>query len=728
MLFKRLRNKKGFSLTELIFAGSIAVVIMITIMSAWIFAYRTWKEETVQTDLRVDLMSSLERIKSDLRLSSLTYMVFYPEDASTYTAVSLPKASVDANGLFGMNTNEEIDWEETIVYFVGTDDDGNDVLKRIVIDPRDNSLTPEEHYTQLENIVTSGAGPSGSTEEEFLENIDTFAITSLAPYIDFYESSTTPVRAGKIVFGWAKLSAGNHTVKLEVTGKNSLSSGYDLGIDSISIEPAGSVRDVEYYSSAYAPSGMISTSGGSVNRVHSSVWSNDNYLELASASVGSYIAFTDYYDLWRESAFMAVSQNNTEKIGEEVRISLEIPELDEQGELGWFGYTEAGSSDQDGVSSGFPGGVAAPVTIRTVVTQDNIDSDVDMIRVSFKASETNPLVVDKAYITKRNGTAGFDGLANQATGALDVENYHRHQQLFFYDSSGSVTESVTIAADSEEWSLWTAFPLRNDSDYLISMYVSDAASVDCTAWSNIDATARTYYLTGSTTTAAGTPDWTAGAIVPGSDDDIFINAQIDTWVMAGTVESQICDTTIADPTYSNIKWSENLPSGTDVLLKARSSDDEYMTGATDWDSIAASSSNPNGLSIGAGRYLQFMAELVTDPFWGSGAAVLSYSNYVDAQVALSVYDFPTNTGVYYITKANVPWLDDVQIDWPGVDRICTITGYIGRKNDYGQAKITVDGSDLVKILSLHLRVAQEWQSKTISAENIIDIEPRNTGK
>ncbi len=93
------------------------------------------------------------------------------------------------------------------------------------------------------------------------------------------------------------------------------------------------------------------------------------------------------------------------------------------------------------------------------------------------------------------------------------------------------------------------------------------------------------------------------------------------------------------------------------------------------------------------------------------------------------YTFPEDSGTPYVTTVVSGEIDDVTIDWhPPTERVCAITGYIARKNDYGQAKITVDGDDIIKVLSVHIKVLKDVQGRSVSEENYIDVQPRNTGK
>lgn len=745
-------NKKGFTLVEVLFVSIISVVVVGAILSVWLLTQKVWTGERKRTDFRVGLMQALETVKNDLRLSSITYIAFYPAGGGPYAAVSMPVAETDANNLLTLNANGEIDWDKTVIYHIFTETDGTKTLRRTVYDPRDNTMTDDARYAQLAGVVTAGAGGTGSaTDTEFLKDVDTFEISSLAPIVDFYEDSTVPVRVGKVVFGWTKLSAGNHTIRFEITGKNDSSSGYDIGIDTLMIEPSGSAREVEYYISTFAPDGALTVSGGSASRVHDTIWSNDNYLKFAAVGIGDYVEILDYYDLWRESAFESSVLSGTEKVEEEVRIKLNVPQGKNEGEITWFANVEAGDSEQEGRDGDLP---AYPITIRTVVSNINMDTEGDFVRVRFKSSLENPLRISRACITRRSAAA--NGLVNVDPTGLTVSEYHMHQQLFFrdeydMDGDGSTTDMVKFACvppNSEVWSEWTAFPLvlkdadANDVDYFITFCIPDLETAvfpagwdsfnplvtDCKYWQG--SSTRSYYITGDYATvllpAAGTPDWSGYTVT--SANNIYVTANIDTWKKAGTVESQILDTAVTGPAYGMMKWSEQRPAGTGILLKARSSESEYMVGAAAWDSIAGSGVNPHSLDVGAGRYVQFLAELSTTPFWEVDGTTLSYEDYIALQAAANPYDFPESGGEPYVTGTSSSWVDDIEIDWPGDARICTITGYVAKKSDYGQAKVTVDGAELTKILSVHVIVSGEVCGKAVVEENIVEVEPRNTGK
>ncbi|MGB2662072.1 MAG: prepilin-type N-terminal cleavage/methylation domain-containing protein, partial [Candidatus Omnitrophota bacterium] len=75
---KFLKNNKGFTFIEVVFSAATILIIIGAILSAWLFTRQAWVSEQERTHLRVDLMKALETIKSDMRLSDLNNMSFYP--------------------------------------------------------------------------------------------------------------------------------------------------------------------------------------------------------------------------------------------------------------------------------------------------------------------------------------------------------------------------------------------------------------------------------------------------------------------------------------------------------------------------------------------------------------------------------------------------------------------------------------------------------------------------
>src|SRR3989344_3735287 len=110
-------DQKGFSLFEAMLAFALGGVFLATIAAAWYFSSTVWKEESMRGKLRYDVERSMEKMKNELRLTDGNNTLFYPVGGSTYTAVSFPPSTLDANGFMAFSGNA-ISWSKTIIYHV----------------------------------------------------------------------------------------------------------------------------------------------------------------------------------------------------------------------------------------------------------------------------------------------------------------------------------------------------------------------------------------------------------------------------------------------------------------------------------------------------------------------------------------------------------------------------------------------------------------------------------
>ena len=836
-----LSENKGFTLTEVMIATVITTLLVAAISSAWIFTHKVWSGERKRTVMRIELLSAVESIKKDIRISSGDYMTFYPEDASSYSAVMMPLATVDSDGFFMVDTERKIVWDKTVFYFTSTDDSAP-IFVRGVLDSWDGGLDEDGRYTLLESLINEELELDSSSVlvSGVLEG---FYISPQSREVDFYFDSETPVRESDVIFGTVNITPGDHTLKFVSSGMNDDSEGFSFGLDDIRITPAGGAREAEYYISEYAPEEIYDTGGATATRIYDSVFSNQNYLEYAASEVDDYIEFTDYYDLWRESSFDSASFNGIEFDGEEVRAMLVLPDEDLRtdpygNDIVWESFNEVDGASGEPGDGDLPAGA---IVLRTILSKEKIDPSgtetnlvrADAIRVKLLSSSVNPFKIDRAYITRRDtsvGASDYDALGNSVPVAGEIPwDYHQHQQLFFMDlndgdGDGDSAEKLPeawISTGSYVWSEWTAFPLAvedvdsNDLDYFVTIFIDDLTALsgfdpnlsDCKIWESSDP--RTYvvtynncsvdFLVNNRVDAAGhglsdddlvafyadtapapltlsisphdvtgTPVWSSlggdatwyyvvnsaadyfqvstsegGAPVVftsdgsnvmfteldvTSDDDIYVVSEIDAWQKKGTVESRIFDTDISAPEYDQMKWSQEVATGSAVTLKARSSNNSAMTGATDWSLITGSSENPHDLTIGSGRYLQFLAEVEAEPFWEWSLGSLSYADYVGEQAVAASYTFPERINEHLVSDVTGAWIDDVEINWPGDSRVCVITADIAKKDDYGKVFLEFDDKALSWGYSVTISVLVQNEGRTFVEENSFTIEPRNTGR
>ena len=160
----------GFTLLEVLVASMISTLVIAGVTAALVQSFRSWRAAGVRSELHINLEVSMERMRHDLRLSSvgIGLMAFYPSDASEYTAISFPLATPDAEGLLPRDSGGNIIWDTTVVYHVrpGSPDE----LIRSTFHPRNQDAAASDFYQQLETVVQSqdlsdvqGAAMQGET-------------------------------------------------------------------------------------------------------------------------------------------------------------------------------------------------------------------------------------------------------------------------------------------------------------------------------------------------------------------------------------------------------------------------------------------------------------------------------------------------------------------------------------------------------------------------------------
>lgn len=691
------------TLTELLVTLIVGTLFLGIVLSSWYFSYKNWSIERTRARLRVNLAVVMERIKEEMRLSSLTYTSFYPSGALEYTAISFPMAKADTNDSRFLDLDDDgyIEWDKSIIYhiFENPQDSGNYELRRTEFTGNYAYLIDETtRNKQLSDLVQYGEAQAltpnkdNANTETILKSIDSFTIKSQAQLFDGY--SSTIQRSDRVSFGNIKLDYGEdgyHDFKFEVVGKNASSSGRKFGIDVLSITPSGYPREAEFY---YPLSSPHSDSGDGCSNMSMSGWSGNHYLEYSSDANGDFINLHLYYDLWRESNFDNSVRDNTMLVGDDLEIILCTPK--QGGMECWSAITEAGADVQ---TVEIPLSSANGITVRDILSTSNIERTGDLIRIKFQnLDEDNELRIRKAYIAKRDssgdGDDAVDGSGVQlffsdtplANGTTEPEEYG----LKVGDDGGSALSSVTMLTDSYVYSNWAECVIEEGEDYFVTAYVDNgdpgAVSVFLTTWSGAEI--NSYYLEED---YADTASWSGST----SSTNIYFTESADNWPNQGTVTSPAYDTKLESPNYDEINWDPvGAPVGSTISLSARSSDNADMSGATAWVTVANGGSLSSTLDNK--RYIQFLATLTKN------------SDYDD---------YP-----------NYPAIDNVAINWPGASTMCEVSGYFTKKPDYGIIKLTVDGQGVTKGLEFSISLSEELQGKTYETSLTSEIEPRNTGR
>ena len=161
-------------------AIGMGTIFLVSAVSTWTYATKSWKEQSARGELRYDLQKSLERIKEDVRLSDGGKILFYPSSgSSSYTAISMPREYPNDYGLYDYSSG--ITWEDTVIYHIN-----NNELHRTVV-PYNSSSSARQ--TQLDSAATSGAVSGGTTTTLFSADEAALTMTPTSPTVDGYAAS-----------------------------------------------------------------------------------------------------------------------------------------------------------------------------------------------------------------------------------------------------------------------------------------------------------------------------------------------------------------------------------------------------------------------------------------------------------------------------------------------------------------------------------------------------------
>jgi len=306
----------GFTLTEVIVASAVSVLVIGGAMGAFIQGLQVWQQEQIKNELNFNLEHAMEWIRTDLRLSSvgIGLMAFYPPDSNDYTAISLPIAQdVDNDGLLDRDqVTDKIVWNRTVIYHVrpGTPDQ----LVRTVFNNRLSNATPSQIYQQLANVVqapndaaVAAAALTGETvtSRVIFENLVNLRFRP--PSCSYDQYATERFRAGTFNWGSIVLDSGIHTLLLTVKGKNEDSTGYGIEVDDLSLSPSGSWRDGERFLPTRPQSTFTyGTTGGTataIGRDPGQGWVGGGVMSFVPTGLGSKLRFDIYNDLWCDNNF-----------------------------------------------------------------------------------------------------------------------------------------------------------------------------------------------------------------------------------------------------------------------------------------------------------------------------------------------------------------------------------------------------------------------------------------
>jgi len=692
-------NRSGFSLVETVVSLSIMLVVVMLGMGGFMYMQKNQSQQINQDVLDMDTHMAAMRLQQEMRLSSLDAMVFYPATAKKYTAVSFPL-------LCGEIPEEDADgkivWDTTVVYYAfGSGDEMK--LMRTEFSPRDNSLSVVDRQNQLASVIANGNGAAAanggnSTTTCLFEHVFNWEIVPMGSSYDAYspvEEVDKDASLGSFI-----LSPGDHTLELTATGKDSRSSGYRLGIDTIRVSCSGQRREAERQRKAGSPNPH-----GRQN--HNGQVQGGHYLGFEGSGVGDHFSLTLYNDRWEDCNFIGGDRSNT-TVGA-IDTSYDPSEFT----LKLAGNTtnwSAKAQSRDGnlsdendiggtnwVNNAFFNGAIVRVLIRgqdleqrNSVYADPLDHDGAGCRIAFKCSDIaangKDLVIRRAYIDTCVGT----NISPHTAGSPVKITFNSGKNYILAKNGHTV------------WSDIIDFPISWEKSYAVTFRIATASGEKIYPYIWRDGLGRTSSFMIPLSKIPLWSDLTATDWDPARMTNLPYIVAVDmlhtTYPQQGTYISPAMDTLLEDANFESIDWTEDLPSGTQIDIKVRSADHADMSDAPDWASVSPIPSPGSLNTIAYKRYVQYQATL--------------YSN---------------GKGV------DTPKLRNVAIQWPGETRSVDIGGAFINGPDYGQFEATIDGQPLASPLRISIELLQPVRGfnntmEMLASKAMFELYPRNNGR
>ena len=679
------RLNSGFTIVEVCVATSLFVAGLALTLGGLSYTLKSSVLSDTQNELDIDVQLSIERIKRDLRLTSLEQVVLYPPGPGPYYAMSFPLArDDDADGAVDLDADGHIIWDKTLVYHVW--DTVPHELRLTTFDPRDTALTEAQRTAQLWAVVTNGYGNathngSNASTVVVFENLFDWSVVPHGSTYDAYDTTTN--REVGVSFGSCLLDAGDHELRFEVIGRNGLSGGYRVGLDSLFASPSYSEREAE----ALLPPLSQEGATPAVQYLSSGSWSGNHQLQFPASAVGDAFTLRVANDRWVETNFRATGEQHdgtTVEFDAGVSPSDFIVRLEGPG-TNWSASLQTGDSAAGSTAVDALRGCAVRTLLRggEMASGNWFAFDGALCSVSFEAGSA-PMEIEAAYIAECVGTT---------LGSMDAVTGTVHALEFGGSGSAWVAAGGRVLSDP------SPLAIDKEKSYLVTYLVGLSGTAQ--RWQeSIDTSAVGAYVipAGSSPGAAdaASTTWSARGDVSVSNCVLGVAATVTRYPDRGVYTSRIFDTQEAAPGYLSLDWNAAVPGGCSLDVRVRSGNSSDMADASAWTNVASRSA-PGAINPGARRYVQFQAELGSD----SGGI-------------------------------QTPRVEDVTVIWEGGSRAVDVGGTITRGPDYGVFEVTVDGGPLTTAMRIDLEIFKDIRSfgglQRVRSSIASEVSPRNTGR
>jgi type II secretory pathway pseudopilin PulG len=689
----RIHTRSGFTLLEVMVAAILMMLALALSLSGFLYAARNQSQADVQTQLNMDTRKAIERLKSDLRLSSLNEMFFYPSTAGVYEAISFPLA-YDSDGDGAVEVNMEtrrIIWDRTVIYHVWPSLPNE--LRVTSFQPRNTNASDSARQAQLDRVVLDGNGNSArltgesTTTFRIFRNLFTWQITPRSSTFDGYAAETT--RVENVSLGSCILAGGPHDFTLRVAGKNSRntsSTGYRIVLDTLKVSPCPFPREAELQTSALISNVPTTIKPESLESTILS-WSEKNFLNFNAATTNAEFTLRLNSDRWEESQFYSAGDKSADVVtvyDESVSPHNYVLQLDGN-TTNWSAAIQ--TLDQTGSSlsgEAFNGAVVRVLLRgRSMEGAGRFTSSGAKCRVGFK-SGSGLLKIEEAWISR---------CASNQTACPDAVPTSQVQLKFGGSASVAMLAGTTVESDL------ASFSIEREESYLVTFRINQWPILSNPyEWADTLGlpTPSSYVIRSPTSTVtAQAEQWSTFDGVTPTNRILAVSHVYCTYAPTGVYQSAVCDTMLASPVYQTWTWSNAVPVpiGASQIIAVRSANNEDMSDAPAWSNIVSTS-------------------------------VLDSKRYVQFQVTMTPSSDTLST----------PKLALVSIPWQGQNHVVDVGGTFGKGPDHGIWTLTVDGNPLKSGIQVDLQLYKDIRgfkkkgSQLLTSYASTEVMPRNTGK
>ena len=678
-------------MVEVAVAAFILVIAVSMAMRGFLYVLRGTRHNISQNELDIDVQTAMERIKRDLRLSSMDELSFAPASANEYIAISFPMArDDDGDGAVDMNEDNEIIWDRQMVYHVW--DSSPNQLRLTIFDPRDNSLSPDERQAQVEHVLKYGSGGgthngnNASTITVF-ENLFDWALKPSGAQYDAYAEETA--RDINVPLGTAVLDSGTHTITFKMIDRNASSVGYKFGVDTITMSPSYGEREGE----AQLPASAVAGPTPSAAYMANGSWSGNYHLYFPATVRGQSFTLNMDNDRWEETNFgrTGFASDDTHILFDATLSPKDFVVSLDGMTTNWWASLVTG--DDTGHAPVYEAMRSTAVRVmlpgRESGEAGTLSGNGKNCRVMFKSgdSPSQGLLIMYAYIAEAASSTN-----------LTMDTVAGTEKLLRFGGStwGIVPPGTSRHSD------WSGLSIDEEKSYIVSYLMTPNVG-----WSNPWQWDMTYtnssagcYVIPSTSTPNQvtliTPSWSTRTDVVKTNCIYGVAELMVSYPEAGLYTSGIYDTHVDAPSYDKIDWSALLPSGCGLGMRVRTAASNDMSDAQAWTNISVMSS-PGSLSVSSKRYVQFQAEMKS-----SSDGMLT------------------------------PKLKNVAISWPGEPATVDIAGTFTQGPDYGITEVLIDGRPLQSAVLIDLEIFADIRAygypQRITSQLAAEVMPLNTGK